>query len=131
MAMQDIELMIAHNFVHAHRKREVVRRVLKEGIAPDIHLVEPHPRQEAGQPERLLIGDEMHFVTTGGEGDAQFRGDSARSAVGGITSNADFHAVLVWLKRFTPAVSSSHHASASSNALGALGSSDVTCAAGS
>ena len=95
MAMQDVELVIAHHFVHPHGERQIVWRILEERIASDVHLVKPDPRQEARQAERLLIGDEVHFVATRGERDAKFSRDGARSTVGRIAGDPDLHAVLV------------------------------------
>ena len=95
MAMQDVELMIAHDFVHPHREGEVVRRILEQRIASDVHLVEPDPRQKTRQTERLLIGDEVHFVAARGERDAKLRRDRAGATVGRITGDPDLHAVLV------------------------------------
>ena len=34
-------------------------------------------RQEVRQPERVLVGDEVHLVPARGERDAEFRGDGA------------------------------------------------------
>ena len=46
VAMQQVEPVREHDFVHANREREVVRRKLEQRIAPDVDFVEVDPRQE-------------------------------------------------------------------------------------
>ena len=47
--VQQVEPMGAHDFVHPHRQREVVRRVLEERIATDVDFMEVDARQEDGR----------------------------------------------------------------------------------
>ena len=56
--------------MHPDRKRQIIRRIFKQRIAPDVHLVEIDPRQEGGKPERLLVGDEVDFVASLSQRDA-------------------------------------------------------------
>ena len=81
-AVQQVEAVLAHHFVHAHGEREVVRRILEERIAADVDLVEVDARQEVRQPEWLLVGDEMDLVPALRERDAELGRDGAGAAVG-------------------------------------------------
>ncbi len=90
--MQQIEMVREHDLVHPHREREIVRWILEQRIPPDIDFMEVDPWLEGGQPERLLIRDEVHFVPASGERDAQLGGDGARAAIRRVTRNADIHA---------------------------------------
>ncbi len=49
----------------------------------------------AGEAEGLRVGDEVDLVAAGGEFDAEFGGDNAAAAVGGITGDADLHRLPV------------------------------------
>ena len=94
MAVQDVELVITHDFMHAHGEGQIVRRILEERIAPDIHLVKPDPWQETRQAERLLIGNEVHFVAARGERNTEFGRDGTRSTIGRIAGDPDLHVFL-------------------------------------
>ena len=83
---------VEHHLVHAHREREVVRRILEQRIAADVHFVEVDARQERRKPERLLVRDEVDLVTAPRERDAELRRDGARPTVGRIAGDADLHA---------------------------------------
>ena len=112
MTMQNIQLMIAHHLMHAYRQCQIVGRILEQRIPADIHFVEPDPWQEIGQAKRLLVGDEMHFVSARRERDAQFRGECARTTVRRIARDADLHGSVP--------LSDSHHAHACRSASGEL-----------
>ena len=84
--------MREHHLVHAHGEREIVRRILEQRIAADVHFVEVDARQERRQPEGLLVGDEVDLVPALRERDAELRRDRAGAAVRGIAGDADLHA---------------------------------------
>src|SRR5687767_7950363 len=84
--------MRAHDLVHAHSEREIVRWELEEGIPPDVDLVEEHAWQEGREPKGLLVGDEVHLVPTLGERDAELGRHRARSAIRRIARDPDDHA---------------------------------------
>ena len=65
--------------MHAHGEREVVRRILEQRIAADVHFVEVDARQERRQPERLLVGDEVDLVAAPRERDPELGRDARRS----------------------------------------------------
>src|SRR5688572_16348358 len=89
VAVEELETVTEHHFMHAHSERQVVRRILEEWISPDVHLVKEHVRQIRRQPERLTIGYEMDLVPAPRESDAELRRDSARASVSRITGDAD------------------------------------------
>ncbi len=91
MHVEQLQLMREHDLVHPHGEREIVGRVLEERVASDVDFVEVDPRAELPEPERLLVGDEVHLVAARGERDAEFGRERARTAVGGIAGNADLH----------------------------------------
>ena len=131
VTMQDIELMIAHDLVHAHGECEVIRRILEQRIASDIHLVKPDPRQKTRQAKRLLVRDEVYLVTASGERNTEFSRHGARATVRWVAGDTDLHTVLVCIVKSAMDSAWSHHASARSSASGAPGSIRVTCPAGS
>ena len=92
MAVQQIELVLDRDLVHAHGEREVVRRVLEERILSDVDFMEVDARREERQAERLRIRDEMHFVSELRERDPELGRDGPRSAVGRIAGDPDLHA---------------------------------------
>jgi hypothetical protein len=63
--------------MHPHGESEIVRWVLEERVAGDLHLVEEDVREKRRETERLLIRDEVHLVTTLCERDPELRRDGA------------------------------------------------------
>src|SRR5664279_1254456 len=123
--VHELEIVIAHDFVNAHREREIVGRILEERIADDIHLVIENPGGEAAQAEGLLVRDEVDLVAARRERYAELRRDGAGSAVRGIAGDADLHAST------PPSSVAFHQRIACSSASGAPGSIIVTRFAGS
>ncbi len=89
--MQQVEPLVDHHLVHPNGEREIVWRILEQGIAPHVDFVEVYARQKYRQPKRLLVGDEVDLVPAGGERDPQLGRDRAGAAVRGITGDADLH----------------------------------------
>ena len=87
--------MVANDFMHANRKREIVGRILEQRIPADVYLVEVDARKKRRQPKRLLVGDEMDLVATTGERDAKLRRNGAGAAVRRIASDTNLHADLL------------------------------------
>ena len=94
--VQQVELVRQHHLVHPHGEREVVRRILEQRIAADVHLVEVDPRQERREPERLLVRDEVDLVAALRERDPQLGRDGARAAIGRVAGDPDLHASHVF-----------------------------------
>ncbi len=70
MHVQQVQSVRPHHFVHSHGEREIVRRILEQRIPADINLVEIDARKERGEPEWLLVGDEVDLVAAPGQRDA-------------------------------------------------------------
>jgi hypothetical protein len=117
--VQQVEAVRPYDLVHAHGEREVVRRILEQGVSHHLHLVEVDAREERRQTERLLVGDEVHLVTAACERDPQLGRHGARAAVRRVAGDADLH------------VPSRHHRSAVCSQPALVGSSTVTASGGS
>src|SRR5712671_2892686 len=111
--------MSPDHLVHPDREREIVRRKLEQRIAADVDFVEEDSWQERWQAEWLPVRNEVDFVSTIGQSDAQLRRNGARSAVRRITGDANVHSAL------------SHHSRATALARESSGFTCVTAAAGS
>ena len=95
MHVQQIQRIQLGDLGHPRGQRQVVGRKLEERVTGDRNLVVGDAVIAPAQPEGLRIGDEVHLVAQRGQLDAQLRGHHARTAVGGITGNADAHIFLV------------------------------------
>ena len=93
--VEEIERVELGDLGHAGGEGEVVGRMLEEGIVRDGDFVEVDVGFAAGEAEGLRVGDEVDLVAAGGEFDAEFGGDDAAAAVGGITGDADLHRLPV------------------------------------
>src|SRR3954447_7870596 len=89
--MQQVEVVNGSDLGHPGRESEVVGRVLEQRVLGDLDLVIVDIWSGGGQADGLRVSDEMDFVATLSELDAEFRGNDAAAAVGGITGDADFH----------------------------------------
>src|SRR5512140_299944 len=84
VCVHQLELVVAHDLVESHREREIVWGILEQRVANDIHLVIEDARGEAAKPERLLVGDEVDFVSASRERDAQLGCNGAGPSIRGI-----------------------------------------------
>jgi hypothetical protein len=87
--VQQLQSVRYNYFVHAHREREIVGRILEQRIPPDVHFVEIHVRKERRQPERLAVRDEMDFVAARRERNSELRCDRARSTIRRVAGDSD------------------------------------------
>ena len=69
-------------------------RVLEQRIGGDFHLVVVDPGCIRIEPDGIGIGDEMNLMPAQGEFEAEFGGDDAAAAIGGIAGDPDFHVRL-------------------------------------
>jgi len=97
--VEQIELIEFRYLGHTRGESQVIRRKLEERIVGNGDLMIKNTAIAAGQPERLRIGDEMDFVPQGGQLNAELSGHHARTAVGGITGDADAHVAFFILWR--------------------------------
>ena len=91
MHVKQVQFVQLRHLGHARGQRQVVGRKLEQRIARDRNLVIDDAVVPPAQPKGLRIRNEVDFVAPRGQFDAQLRGHHARTAVGGITSNADAH----------------------------------------
>src|ERR1035438_7328796 len=101
MDVEEIEIIEFGHLDHPGGKCEIVGRELEERIAGDGDLVIEDALFATVKAEWLRIGDEVDLVAERRQFDAQFGCYNARSAVSGVTSDADAHRVfldLFWLE---------------------------------
>ena len=91
MDVEEIERIELGDLSHAGGEGEIVGWVFEERIVGDRDFVEVDVGFAAGEAEGLRVGDEVDLMAAGGEFDAEFGGDDAAAAVGGITGDADLH----------------------------------------
>ena len=89
--VQQVELVALGDFGHARGEREAVGRVLEERVVGDFDLVIVDARGIGIEADRIGVGDEVDLVAAGGQFQAEFGGDDAAAAVGGIAGDADVH----------------------------------------
>jgi len=95
--VEDVEGVELGDLGHAGGEGEIVGGVLEERVVVDLDLMEVDVLLAAGEAEGLGGGDEVDLVTACGELDAEFRGDDAGAAVGGVAGDADLHCGLLLL----------------------------------
>src|ERR1022692_4857304 len=93
--VQHVQLVALRHFRHPPGQRQAVRRVLKERIVRDLHLVIVDARGIRVQTDRIRISDEMDLVPARGQFHSQFGGDNPAAAVSWIASDADVHLASV------------------------------------
>ena len=91
MHVQQIQIVQLRHFSHASRQCQIIWRIVEQRITRHFHFVVVNVRLLAAQPNRLGIRDEMNLVAALGKFQTEFRGHHAAAAVGGITSNPNFH----------------------------------------
>ncbi len=89
--VQEVEPHVLGDVHHLARQGKRVRRIVEEGIALDVDLVEEDVAGHVGEPKREIRRDEVDLVAAFGEALAEFRSYHPAAAVGGITGDADFH----------------------------------------
>ena len=89
--VENVERFGFEDFQHFGGERERVGRVVEERVGGDLDLVEMDVRVVGVHADRRGVGDEVDVVAAGGEFLAEFGGDDAGAAVGGIAGDADAH----------------------------------------
>ncbi len=89
--VQEVELVIDDYVNHRTREGRFIGRVVEEGIIRNAHFVIEDIRIKLVEPDRLLIGDEMHLVAFVGKRFSQLRRQDAATAEGRITNNSYSH----------------------------------------
>ena len=91
MDVQQVEVVGLGHLRHARRQRQAIGRILKQRIVGDFDFVIMNARRTGVEPDGIGVGDEVDFVPARGQFHAQFGGDDAAAAVGGITGDSDVH----------------------------------------
>ena len=90
--VQQLEPLTLRHLVLFDRQGQGVRALLEQRVVDRRDFVEGHALDDAPQPERAGIGDEVDVVPAPGELQAQLGRDRAGAAVGRVTGDADSHA---------------------------------------
>lgn len=91
MHMQQVQRFCLEHFQHFGRKRQRVRRVVKERIARDFNFMEKNVGIVQVHPDRRRVADEMNIVSARSQLLAKFGSHDAGAAISGITGYADAH----------------------------------------
>ena len=91
MDMEQIERFGFENFEHFRGERERVWWMVKERVGDHFNFVEMDARIVGVHANGRGVADEMNVMATRGELHAEFGGDDAGAAVGGIARDADAH----------------------------------------
>ena len=89
--VQQVQVVALGHFGHARGQRQRVGRVLEQRVGRDLDLVVVDARSARVEPDGVGVGDEVDLVAAVGQFQAQFGGDDAAAAVGGITGDSDLH----------------------------------------
>src|SRR5581483_660708 len=89
--VQQVDVVQLRNFRHSTGQGEVIWRKVEQGITGNIDFVVVDVRLRPGQPDRLLIGDEVDLMATLSQFHTQFCGDYSTASVRGITRDPDAH----------------------------------------
>lgn len=91
MDVEEVEGFGLEDFQHFGGERERIRSVVEEGVGGDFDLVKMDVRVVRIHADGRRVADEMDVVPARGQFLAEFGGDDAGTAVGGIAGDADFH----------------------------------------
>src|SRR5580698_4873622 len=89
--VEKIKIVKLRDLGHTGGEREIVRRVVEERITSDFDFVIMDVVLRAAQANGLSVGDEVNFVAALRQFQAEFGGDDAAAAVGGISGNSNLH----------------------------------------
>ena len=92
--MKHVKVIDFSHLCHAGRQRQIVWRIFKQRILRDRNFMKQDVGMVVVQADRLLVGNEMDLMPTGGKFNAQFRTDYAAAAIGWITGDPDLHKSL-------------------------------------
>ena len=91
MDVQQVEIVGFGDVGHPRGQRQAVGRILEEGVGGDLHFVVMNPRNARIETNGIGVTDEVDLMAACGELQAQFGGDDAAAAIGGVTGDADVH----------------------------------------
>ncbi len=98
--MQQVQRLGLRHFNHLRRQRQRVRRMVKQRIGRDLDFMKINSLMMLGQPDGHGVADEMYLVPARRQLDTEFGSHHARTAVGGIAGDSDFHGPS-WLRDCT------------------------------
>src|SRR5262249_36882810 len=94
--MQNVELIDFRHFRHPRGQRQVIRRILKQGVLRDRYLVKENVRMVCAQADGLLVGNKVDLVPASGKLNSKLRADDAAATVSWVACDSDFHAYLAF-----------------------------------
>ena len=89
--VENVERFGFEDLEHFGGERQRVRRMVEQRVGGDFDFVEMDVRIVGVHADRRGVADEVDVVPAGGELLAEFGGDDAGAAVGGIAGDADAH----------------------------------------
>ena len=89
--MQQIQVLLAHNFNHFRGEYQLVGRVVKKRVLGNSDFVIKDIGPKAAQANRLIVGNEMDLMAICSEGLAQLRCHHAASPKCGVTYHSNPH----------------------------------------
>ena len=97
--VEELEAVLARRLRHLHREREVVRRVLEEGVARDVHLVEADVLLEVAEAEGQAVRDDVDVVAAARQLLAELGRHRPGAAHRRVADDADLHRRTTWWPR--------------------------------
>src|SRR5579871_280057 len=92
--VQNVQVIDFRYFRHARGQRQVIWRILKQRILRHRDFMKEDAWLLGVEADGLLVSDEMHFMATLRQLNAEFRAHHSAAAVGGITGYSDLHLVM-------------------------------------
>src|SRR6266550_6222720 len=91
--VEQIKTLRFSHFHHLYGERKRVRRVVKQGIAGNLHFVELDSIVGVGEANWRCIADEMDLMATRSQLHSQLGRDDARTAIRRVASDPNLHIV--------------------------------------
>src|SRR5215467_2840114 len=103
--VEQVERFGFEHLPHLRGQSQGIRRVVKQGVAGNLHFMEEDVRVAPIHSNRGSVADEMHVMPAGGQFLAELSGYDAGTAVGGVAgyTNAHSQVTAIWSQANTPA----------------------------
>ncbi len=91
MDVQQVQIVVLHNFHQFTSEDEFIRRILEEWVVRDRDLMVKDIGPDASQPHGLVISNEVHLMPRLRQADSQFSCHYPTPTESGIKNDSDFH----------------------------------------